>query len=235
MSKLSKDYVSDSDSEDEVISNEFSIPDGFKKCKHLKSFPLNSDNKKNSKQQQVWLIKFPSNVDISKLKSLPVGFESYTTMSIDNHDYKIMDDTDIESSLTQDNLSNMTLLVPTESRESLKIASAAKDNTPLQFDKVFSISETAKIPAIDFAKVKVPRKNVPKVEGLKLEHFATGYDAKDSHVTKNVMTKEDKKESKKRSHQHEDEGESNEKKKKKEKKEKKVKKDKKDKKKKHKD
>lgn len=48
MSKLSKDYVSDSDSDDEVISNEFSIPDGFKKCKHLKNFPLNGDNKKKS-------------------------------------------------------------------------------------------------------------------------------------------------------------------------------------------
>ena len=48
MSKLSKDYVSDSDSDDEVISNEFSIPDGFKKCKHLKNFPLNGDNKKKA-------------------------------------------------------------------------------------------------------------------------------------------------------------------------------------------
>ena len=119
MSKLSKDYVSDSYSDDEVISNEFSIPDGFKKCKHLTNFPLNGDNKKKAKQQRVWLIKFPSNVEIAKLKSLPVDFESSTTMTIDKHDYKIMDDTDIESSLTQDNLSNMTLLVPSESKESL--------------------------------------------------------------------------------------------------------------------
>ena len=233
MSKLSKDYVSDSDSDDEVISNEFSIPDGFKKCKHLKNFPLNGDNKKKAKQQQVWLIKFPSNVDISKLKSLPVDFESSTTMTIDKHDYKIMDDTDIESSLTQDNLSNMTLLVPSESEESLKIASTAKDNAPLQFDKVFSVSETAKIPAIDYSKVRVPRKDVPKVEGLKLEHFATGYDAEDFHVAEEV--KENKKEPKKRSH-HDDEEESSEKKKKKkEKKEEREKKDKKDKKKKHRD
>ncbi|CAI4044409.1 hypothetical protein SUVZ_10G0560 [Saccharomyces uvarum] len=229
MSKLSKDYVSDSDSEDEVISNEFSIPNGFKKCKHLKNFPIDSDNKKKPKQQQVWLIKFPSNVDISKLKSLPIDFESSTTMSVDNHEYNIMENANIESLLTQGNQSNMSLLVPSEDKESLKIATTGKDSTPLQFDKLFSISENSKVPAIDYKKVRVPRKDIPKVEGLKLEHFATGYDAADFGVIENVVTKEHKKESKKRSH-HDEEGDSKDKKKKK-----KEKKEKKDKKKKHRD
>ncbi|CAI4043542.1 DNA-directed RNA polymerase I subunit RPA34 SKDI_10G0690 [Saccharomyces kudriavzevii IFO 1802] len=223
MSKLSKDYVSDSDSEDEVISNEFSIPDGFKKCKHLKSFPLDSDNTKKFKQQQVWLLKFPSKVDISKLKSLPIDFESSAAMSIDNHDYTVVEDTDIETLSTQDNQSNMCLLAPSKNKENLQIATTGKDSAPLRFDKIISISEAAKVPAIDFDKVRVPRKDVPKVEGLKLEHFATGYGAKDFGVTENTVTKEHKKTSKKRSHQ-DDEEEGSKDKKKKKKKEKKDKK-----------
>lgn len=195
----------------------------------MKSFPIDSDNKKKPKQQQVWLIKFPSNVDISKLKSLPIDFESSTTMSVDSHEYNIVENANIESLLTQGNQSNMSLLVPSEDKESLKIATTGKDSTPLQFDKLFSISENSKVPAIDYKKVRVPRKDVPKVEGLKLEHFATGYDAKDFGVTENEVTKEQKKESKKRSH-HDEEGDSKDKKKKK-----KEKKDKKDKKKKHRD
>lgn len=208
MAKLSKEYVSDSDSETEAVP-EFKVPNDYKKCKHLKKF--NIDIKKKSKDQEVWLINVPAAMDISKLKTLPVNFKGTSSVNIDDESYEI------EQSINNDN-TNLSLLIPDETRESLTVCS--KDNRPIQFDRIINISESKSIPNIQYDKVKVPRKDVQKVDGLIMRHFATGYDAKDFGVEETQIEKK----------RHADEDSESPSKKKKEKKEKKDKKKKKEKK-----
>ncbi|KAL3230579.1 DNA-directed RNA polymerase I subunit RPA34 [Nakaseomyces bracarensis] len=222
---LSREYVSDSDSDDEVVK--YQPPADYKKCKHLKKFPISELNK----NKELWLLKLPKNVDLSNLKSLPLDAGSkISEIDLNNKHYKVIQNT---SSKEGSDNTNLSLLIPKEDKESLKVAHN-KENKTVYFDKVFTICETAPIPSIDVEKVRVPRENVPKVEGLITRHFATGYDAEDFGIEEvsvpKVDKKEDKEHSKKRSHDEAQETPSKHKKSKKEKKEKKDKKDKKEKK-----
>lgn len=232
---LSNEYVSDSDSDNEM-EQAFKAPKDFKKCDHLKKFPLDKLTKKS--EEEVWLINVPASLDISKLETLPIDFNRTSSVQVEKHSYEI------EQQKSKDN-SNLVVMVPNAKRDALKILT--KEEKPFQFDKIFTISESSDVPEIDYKKVRTPRENVPVVEGLIPRHFATGYDAKDFGVTETApmskkAVKEDKKEdndaaeaettssehTKKRHHHDEDESSSKkDKKHKKEKKEKKHKKDKK--------
>lgn len=186
MSKLSSEYVSDSDGENDEESTVFSPPSGYSKCKHLKKFH------KMKSDEQLWLIKLPAKLDISKLKTLPIDFSGKENNEVvittdEGKAYSINED--ITQRESQDN-SNLTLLVPDESRDSLRVSGDKGKSLP--FDKVLFVSEVASIPSIDYEKMKVPRSDVVKVKGLKLRHYATGCDPKDE-------TSQEEKKSKKRS------------------------------------
>lgn len=185
MSGLSKEYVSDSEFEDnEEVDQVFRAPSNYKKCKHLKKF-----NKKP--EEQIWLIKLPASLDVSKLKSLPVDFDakghgsSLVALDEGNKKYSITEEDGLDNS-------NLTVLVPDESRESLRVSNSKGETVSL--DRVFTVSEVAAIPGIDFDKLRVPRSNVVKVEGLKMRHFPTGYDANDYGVSEEKKVKKRKEE-----------------------------------------
>ncbi|QLQ78589.1 hypothetical protein HG537_0A08360 [Torulaspora globosa] len=174
MSKLSKEYVSSSEEENGEETVEFAPPAGYVRCKHLKKF-----HKKKS-DEQLWLIKVPSSLDISKLKKLPVDFSGKeATITSGGKSYTVnMDVTQLEE---QDS-SNLALLVPDENRDSLRVG--GDKQKAWGFDRVFSVSEAAKVPRIEYEELRVPRSDVVKVEGLQVRHFASGYDEEKSKKSK---------------------------------------------------
>lgn len=171
MSKLSKEYVSGSEDENDAETVEFAPPTGYVKCKHLKKF-----HKKKS-DEQLWLIKLPGSLDISKLKSLPIDFSGKETgdavITSEGKSYRV--NVNVTQREDQDN-SNLTLLVPDESRDSLRVG--GDKHSSWTFDRVFTVSETAKVPGIEYDELRVPRSDVVEVEGLQVRHFASGYDEK---------------------------------------------------------
>lgn len=225
-STLSSEYISDSDSDSEV-EQVFKAPKDFKKCDHLKKFPVDKLTKKS--EEELWLINVPASLDVSKLETLPIDFNRTSSIQVEKQSYEI------EQQKNGDN-SNLVVMVPNAKRDALQILT--KEDAPFQFDKIFTISESTDVPEIDYKKVRTPRENVPVVEGLIARHFATGYDAKDFGVTETAPVakkvveekKVDTDDSKKRHHHDEEDDESSSKKSKKDKKEKKDKKHKKDKK-----
>ncbi|SMN19327.1 similar to Saccharomyces cerevisiae YJL148W RPA34 RNA polymerase I subunit A34.5 [Maudiozyma saulgeensis] len=227
---MSKEFISDSESDTEMDQT-FKAPSDFKKCDHLKKFPLDKLTKKS--EEEVWLLNIPANLDISKLKTLPIDFKRTSSVTVEKQSYEI------EQEKNKDN-SNLVVMVPGNKRDSLKILT--KQDKPFQFDKIFTVSESKDIPDINYKEVRTERENVPVVSGLITRHFATGYDAEDFGINEPIKTKkkesvleennetEEQDNSKKRHHHHHHKEESDgapSKKKKKEKKDKKHKKDKK--------
>uniref|UniRef100_UPI0001E15E32 DNA-directed RNA polymerase I subunit RPA34 n=2 Tax=Candida glabrata TaxID=5478 RepID=UPI0001E15E32 len=116
-------------------------PSDYKQCKHLKSFPvseLKGDNK------ELWLMKVPANIDISQLKSLPLDTDAtVSTVELGSKNFNVLQNTSTQEGSDNTNLS---LLIPSEKKkETLKVATS-KDNKSVYFDRVFTISETARIP-----------------------------------------------------------------------------------------
>ncbi|CCF59092.1 hypothetical protein KAFR_0G00590 [Kazachstania africana CBS 2517] len=190
MSRLSKEYVSDSDVESDDNGQVFVAPADYKKCKHLKKFPVDRLKDLRKSNSEIWLINFPASLDISKLKTLPVTDNGSTSVKVSESLYEIEQN-------AKDAVENLSVLIPDDDRESLVVLNNKKDAN-VKFDKVFTISESKDIPDVDVEKLKVSRKDVPQVDGLIMRHFATGYDAKDFDVTENVST--ETKSSKKRHH-----------------------------------
>lgn len=179
--KLSKEYLSDSDMEsDSETVQQFTVPSGFKKVTHLKRFP------KKSQEEEVWLIKLPANLDISELETLPMD---NGVISLKNKK-KYM----ISKDFAQDSSSNLSLLVPNDDKVSLS-ASVNSNDKSIKFDKILTVSEIANIPEIKYENIRLPRNDVVKVEGLQMRHFPTGYDAKDYELDskKEVSKKSSKK------------------------------------------
>lgn len=172
MSKLSKEYISSSEEENGGETAEFEPPVGYVRCKHLKKF-----HRKKS-DEQLWLIKVPSSLDVSKLKSLPVDFSGKESgeavITSEGRSYTV--NMDVTQRDEQDS-SNLTLLVPDESRDKLRVG--GDKHKSWGFDRVFSVSEAATVPRIEYEQLRVPREDVVKVEGLQVRHFASGYDEKE--------------------------------------------------------
>ena len=182
---LSNEFVSDSDSE-ETSHNEFrvphyEVPKDYKKLKHLKSVPLL--NNSVDKDHELWLFKVPKNLDISKIKSLPL--DGHSQFQVHDKIFKV----ELNNSEAQ-NDSNMTILAfdnNDKNKGILKILN--KKNRVLNFNKIFTINYTTNIPDIQYDKIKVPRENVPIIEGLKVRHFATGYDEEGEEEEEEQKTK----------------------------------------------
>lgn len=194
---LSKEYVSDSsDDEHHHEQDAFAVPDNYKQCKHLKKFHApDADSKK-----EVWLIKAPKSLDFGKLKTLPIDFsgDSGSTIELGPKSYSVREDLGQEDGGSS---GKYTFMTPND-KQTLAI------DASLQIGKFFTISETVQIPEICYDKVRVPREDVVKVGGLKLRHFATGYDGEEGQgheqeeqedqppLKKHKKDKKDKKEKK---------------------------------------
>ncbi|CDO96169.1 unnamed protein product [Kluyveromyces dobzhanskii CBS 2104] len=168
---MSKEYISDSDSDNdgssEAVADVFVAPKNYKKCTHLKSFV----KPKNLKQKELWLIKLPKSLDISKLAKLPIDFTAESETDIEQKGKHFSVKEELQQENTTSGVSpELSLLTPVD-KTKLTINSTASKS----FDKIFTISEKPTIPSIDFSKVRVDRKDVLKVKGLKTRHFATGY------------------------------------------------------------
>ncbi|GAV53582.1 hypothetical protein ZYGR_0AK00840 [Zygosaccharomyces rouxii] len=169
-------------------SSIFSPPSDYKRVKHLKKF-----HKKKS-GEQLWLIKLPRSLDVSKLKTLPLDLEGREQpIPVEGGN-----DNDTQYSIGEDKTqrggqdsSNLGLLVPEENRESLKVSGHGNS---LKFDKIFSVRKNAQIPKIDYEKVTVPRSNVVKVEGLRTRHYASGYGPEDEDKQEEAKEKDTSKE-----------------------------------------
>lgn len=169
---VSKEYISDSESDNDGSSEVVDVfvpPENYKKCTHLKSFV----KAKNLKQKELWLIKVPKSLDVSKLKTLPIDFtgEAETDIELKGKKFAVREEIQQEASAAAGSSSSeLTLLTPVD-----KTKLAIDGSVSKSFDKIFTISEAADIPSIDYSKVKVDRKDVLKIKGLKTRHFASGY------------------------------------------------------------
>jgi DNA-directed RNA polymerase I subunit RPA34 len=152
---LSKDYVSDSESEDE----------GFTVPKHYTKLTPSKLPKK-----EVWLIKAPKGFDFKSLKYLPVSFNPSEDCELSG-DYKIQEDlTDLVS-------------------EGSKFKLIGKEVGDIK--KFYNIRQSVKIPGIKYEKVVKQRKNIKKVNGLKKQHFATGYSRDEGDETSDLEGEHD--------------------------------------------
>lgn len=215
-------FTDDSDVERELEENAitFKAPRKYSKINDKLQKPqiIHKDSK-------IWLFKFPKDMDLTKLKSIPLKEES--EFSISDKLYSIHEESTNNNSLKQ----KFKILLPEESN--LK-----NDNKNIKISRFFDISEKVVIPEINYSKVVIPRVDVEKEEDLRMRHFPTGYYIKDFEEAKEPVIPGSQ--SKKRSRdansdEAKDDSKESKKKSKKDKKEKKEKKEKKDKKSKKKD
>lgn len=153
---VSEEYVEGSDAESESNCG-FRVPEGYKKVEKLKKFRSNGSDK------EIWLLQFPSGLDLGKLPSLPMN----STFDQDGHEFEVAEAPDTEEN------AHMVLLQPKEDKSSLEVK--LQKGRPLKFDRVVTIRSVASMPEINYKRVRVDRENVPQVKGLQEKHFATGY------------------------------------------------------------
>ncbi|CDK25675.1 unnamed protein product [Kuraishia capsulata CBS 1993] len=213
---VSSEYVDGSDSDSEVEVPEYAPPAGYKK------FDPPAIDTSKFKQKELWLIKCPKGLDLSKLKKLPVSFQigATTDLKVGNSTFNLTEDTyqeDIAAQSEKSDSSKHCLLVNGKTTSGMK-------PSELTIQKYYTISEKVKIPSIDYEKAIVAREDVPKEENLRMRHFPTGYGANDYNEAKAIPADSPVKRPN-RSEDHMDVDETPKKKSKKEKKDKKEKKE----------
>ncbi|AET39957.1 DNA-directed RNA polymerase I subunit RPA34 Ecym_5185 [Eremothecium cymbalariae DBVPG len=222
MTKLSKESVSNLSDEEQEVKDVFQIPRGYKQCQHLNKF--NKPSKADKKE--VWLLKVPKSLDISKLKTLPIDFtgDAPSELSLGDRKYLLREDLLQEDQQAQDSKGNKFSIMVPNNEDNLTV------DCKLSIAKFFNVSEAVDIPAIQYDQIRTPRQDVLKVTGLKMRHFATGYNAEDFDIDEEKRLSDGEPPTKKYKKSHEGKKEKKEKKEKKhkEKKEKKDKRDKKD-------
>lgn len=157
-SHKSDERVYDSESGSDYEDVQFEPPKGFTKVQ-LQAPKLMGD-------KEVWLIKTPKGFPLEKLKTLPVSFTSTKVrndgvrpLELDGTKYQVN-----EELFSADND---------------KYAVVNEEFRGKTIDRYYTVREIVDVPKIDHEAVTVPRKDVEKIEGLKMRHFATGYGARD--------------------------------------------------------
>ncbi|KAL6944618.1 hypothetical protein ACO0RG_001357 [Hanseniaspora osmophila] len=188
-STASKPYISDSDESDLELEKDYlstAPSSNYKEFQNSKHFHKLSDS--SLKKKQLILIKAPKDFDFSKMKSIPLDNNKGGDFSTVLDDVK-----ESKRSLGKQYYIKKDTLVNTRN---IKVMSLSKDKYlkikgDLQIKDVYSINSGVEIPKIQLDQVKTPREDVVKVEGLKMEHFATGYDASDfaeANVSSSIKT-----------------------------------------------
>lgn len=118
--------------------------------------------------KEIWLIKHPRGLDLSKVEKLPISADASGEFDADLRHYQVF----------QDDLNDKTNL---NARLSLleKSKTHYKVRQNLNIKGFYSIQEKVQIPQIDYSKVTKQRKDVPKEKHLRLRHVPTGYGLKD--------------------------------------------------------
>lgn len=166
MSIKSDKYVHESDDSDE---EDYS----YTPPKHYKSI-TGKDVDLNGKQ--VWLIKYPKNLNVSNLPSLPINSNGSSILNIHENDESKDSSIDKMSKPFSYQISEEI----NGGNYQIFVNDSQKFKTKnIKIDRVYNIRESTVIPQIDLNKVKKPRKNVPVVKGLRMRHFPTGYSAED--------------------------------------------------------
>lgn len=158
---LSKDYVTDSESDEEQV---FTVPKNYQKVVPTK-LPTN---------KEIWLIKAPKGFNFDKLSKMPLSFnpmEESNPLEQNGKTFVIQEDlTDLVS----------------EGAKFKVIGDGMRD-----IKRFYNVREKVKIPSINYDKVVKPRKDVRKVNGLQKQHFATGYGRATGDETSDVEVDED--------------------------------------------
>ncbi|SCW03195.1 LAFE_0G05094g1_1 [Lachancea fermentati] len=150
----------------------------YKKCKHLESFP--------SGEKELWLIRAPKGLDLSKLKELPVDFvgDGKSVFQSQGQDFEVKEEANSEQN-------GLVVLIPGEDKQTLV---GGRD-----VSRVFSINEY-----VDLAQQAASRKRevsdeAPTPKKRKREDKDKEKDKKKSRDKKD---KADKKEKKEKKHKH---------------------------------
>ncbi|KAG7733122.1 hypothetical protein KL948_001625 [Ogataea haglerorum] len=167
MGQLSKERVVDSDSDlsDQELRG-FQPPLGFKKVEDLEIVGRLSP--KNLKNKEIWLIQVPSDLNIKKLKKLPVnlGVGRTTEFKVKDTDYALNEDI---AATEQDVLKRRYKIMSAQNKKSLQPV------PKLEISRFYSVSEKVKIPEINYGKVVTQRRDVEQHLDLRMRHFPTGY------------------------------------------------------------
>ena len=156
MAYKSDKYVNDVQSSDESDEEQvYEPPRHYKQVKLDKPVDIEDD-------KQIWLIKYPKQLDLSQVKSLPISFADSTGVFSNNNDnYEIKEQT----------------MNPEDNKYSVFVndKNGGYTKTSTKINRFYNIGQTLSIPDINYHKVKKPRKNVPQVKNLKMRYFPTGY------------------------------------------------------------
>lgn len=153
MSTKSNQYINalDLESDSDSESYEYQAPKHFKPVETKSSKTSHKISKPN---KSLYLIKYPKSLPIGSLKALSA------TITQDSKSYGV-----IQSPQTKD-LQKYKVFVNGKVVEK-------------NIDKFLTINESVSLPTYDIDEVKIPRSDVPKVTGLKMRHFPSGYGAQD--------------------------------------------------------
>lgn len=201
---ISNEYIGSSDEEPEEYA--FKAPRGYHKIGSFK--PL--ANVKNLQDKEIWLIKAPKSFKFENVKSLPISFDvndsSIVEDSTTKKTYKLQEDIFQEAEALagpeQQNSSSKKSKKKQKQQQSANISnkyrvlqpsnSKSKADTltvsSLPIKRFYSLSENVQLPVINHDKVFEERRDVEKIEGLRLRHFATGYTEADfgKDLTRNL-------------------------------------------------
>ena len=176
---LSSEMVEESDlesasSDDEIVQEEYEPPRSYDQVDGLSLVKeLTHDYLKDHPKLQLWLIKYPDELDVSQIKQLPINsIGDSESFDVDKKSFDIAEDLTAIDDTNNSKDQKYSLLLPEKS-------STYTAEKPKKITRFFNISEKIEIPAIDWDTVIAQKPKVKPIANLRMRHFPTGYYIKD--------------------------------------------------------
>ncbi|VEU21503.1 DEKNAAC102604 [Brettanomyces naardenensis] len=171
---LTPSTVVESDTDNESIESvDYEPPRSYVEVTGMKKVKeLSSDYFKKHPKLQLWLIKVPVGLDVTKIQSIPVSsIGEQEPFEVDGKTYNVGEDL---TAITDEDVNDQKYSVLTPATDS-----ALKAESNLKISRFFNVSERVTIPEINWEKVIVPKEKVKQQKNLRMRHFPTGYYIKD--------------------------------------------------------
>ncbi|QPG73450.1 hypothetical protein FOA43_000761 [Brettanomyces nanus] len=176
----------DSLDDDSIENDEYEPPRSYVKVTGMKKVKELSDHHlKKNPNQQLWLLKIPKEIEVSKISSIPINSIGEPELfEVEGKQYKIGEDlTSINANNEKDQ--KYTLLQVAGS-------SSYKVQSDIKISRFFNVSQSVTFPEVNWSKVTTPKERVMPVEGLRMRHFPTGYYIRDYNEAKEPLIPEKK-------------------------------------------
>lgn len=161
-------------SDDEIVQEEYEAPRSYDKVDGLRLVKeLTHDYLKSHPKLQLWLIKYPDELDLSQIKQIPISsIGAPGSFEVNKKPFNITEDLTAIDDTNNSKDQKYSLLLPERS-------SAYRAEKPKKITRFFNISEKVQIPAINWDTAIIQKPKVKPIEHLRMRHFPTGYYIKD--------------------------------------------------------